>query len=52
MNEEAVNLLRAWLDYYDGKGLSAGLRKRTKDLLDAEDSRFKPTPEEEERMRQ
>lgn len=51
-DDEAVNLLREWLSYYDGKGQSTGLRKRTDDFLVKEGKRFKPTPEEEERMRQ
>lgn len=50
--DDAVKLLREWMEHCEGKGQSEELRQRTEDFLVREGQRFKPTPEEEERMTQ
>ena len=50
---EAIQLLQRWLDYYEGKASSFGLKGDTVKFLkqqEEEAKRWKPTPEEEERM--
>lgn len=49
---QARQLLERWMEYYDGKGHSAGLREATNELISKlpEPPRFVPTPDEAARM--
>ena len=51
-DDQAINLLREWMNCYYSKMVDEDLLKRTEELLVIEGKRFVPTPEEEERMRQ
>jgi hypothetical protein len=48
--QEARELLQWWLDYYEGLRPSAGLKARTKKLIDELPKDYVPTAEETFRM--